>query len=156
MAGNAFAYTLEGGKWSGTPNSGCCAYIGLQLNTFTKGYDRIGILNGAGAWDASSANVLFEIGSGALTAQDTSDCGNSNDGWTQYSILFGYFLYANVYLNYCWTQHESPYQIQSVAGHELGHGIGLGDAPGCVLMEASGYCTDVPQQDDVNGVNALY
>ena len=157
MSGNAFAYTTEGGRWNNTPTSGCCAQIGLQFNHFTMGYDHDGVTNGAIAWDDSPANVTFNFGSGALTAQDTTNCGAGWDGQTQYSInIFGYFQYANVYLNYCLTQNESAYQIQSVAAHELGHAIGLDHAPGCVIMEDGGYCTDVPAQDDVNGVNALY
>jgi hypothetical protein len=158
FSGNALAYNLdEGARWYGTPGSGCCASINVQFNSFAKSYDRTGAQYGVSAWNASPANVVFNYASGALTIDDVNQCGVGWDGITYWGKnVFGYFMYANIHLNYCLTQSESITQIQGDAAHELGHAIGLDHASGCVLMEASGWCAVVPKQDDINGANALY
>lgn len=162
MSGNAFAYTTEGGRWNDTPTAGCCADIGVQFNSFAQGYDRTGFNNAISAWNSSPANVYLEIGTGALTVQDTSNCSASWDGITYENInVFGYFTYANAYLNSCSTKNYSASTIQGVAAHELGHAIGLGHQNGCVLMTPDTSTRDscginTPQQDDVNGINYLY
>lgn len=165
---SASAYNLLGIRWAGTPTSGCCAALNVQYaSTFQPG-DRDAFDNARGAWNGSSANVIFTSGSSALTVGDTV---NSSVGWdgitnstynTCPSPLTGYcFVSSNVYLNYYYTSGYTPSVSQGVAAHELGHAIGLDHYPYCDLM--NGYTPSRilcgiagPVLDDINGVNSLY
>jgi predicted Zn-dependent protease len=68
-------------------------------------------------------------------------------------------------LNAAKTQNLTRAQIQTVAAHELGHVLGLAhETTTCALMNPNpdymtffcGGWVNTPQQDDVNGVNAMY
>src|SRR5947209_3665985 len=78
LAGPANAYNLEGAKWAGTPNSGCCATIHASPNgaadssglNIMSSFDANGFRDALSAWNGSPANVLLDFHSGALTLYD--------------------------------------------------------------------------------------
>jgi hypothetical protein len=163
----ASAYHLLGGRWPNQPYSGCCANIYITYSgSFISSADRTGWDNGRFAWNnTASANIFFWTTSSCCTivAYDTNDTSTDSDGWTTlYPCGSCTYNYADLYLNYAFTKNYSSAEIQSVAAHELGHLAGLDHSSGCVLMNGStatrwGSCgINLPQTDDVNGVNALY
>lgn len=164
----AFAYSLEGPRWSSQRSSGCCATFNLQYASAFYSGDRAGYDNARSAWNGSPANVLFNSGSSSITADDTNNSSVGWDGITNYHWSACGFLwlskcfdYAHVLLNYSYTSHDSANTIKGIAAHELGHAIGLGHTNGCVLMtpytSTRNSCGIYgPVSDDVNGVNSLY
>ena len=163
LGGPANAYNLEGPKWSGTPNSGCCAYIHASPNgaadssglNIMSSFDADGFRN---AWNGSPANVILDFHSGALTLYDPTVSNVSWDGYTTWSYSGSSFNNAQVKLNTYYTRNESASEIQGVAAHELGHAMGIGHVSSCALMYPNTpRCgIDTPTSDDVNGINALY
>ncbi len=65
---------------------------------------------------------------------------------------------ANIYLNKFYLQSTLADVDIGVAGHEIGHAIGLDHADGNVLMTTTdrGRTVTYPQRDDINGVNSIY
>ncbi|MCL6561990.1 MAG: matrixin family metalloprotease [Firmicutes bacterium] len=64
-------------------------------------------------------------------------------------------------LNTYYTAGYSTTHVEAISGHELGHALGLAHNPTCpVLMNPDDAYTTcdiyTPQQDDINGVNAIY
>jgi len=59
------------------------------------------------------------------------------DGWcTIYDYNHDHNLdYADISINNYWTQSYSRNKVRSVAGHEFGHSIGLGDESGAQCLE---------------------
>lgn len=166
LGGPANAYNLEGAKWAGTPNSGCCATIHASPNgaadssglNIMSPFDAAGFRNALNAWNGSPANVLLDFHSGALTLYDPTVSNVSWDGYTTWSTSGGYFNNAQVKLNTYYTRNYSAAWIQGVAAHELGHAMGIGHVSSCALMYPNTpRCgIDTPTSDDVNGINALY
>jgi hypothetical protein len=146
-AASASAYTLEGPRWTNQPHSGCCANFVVHVLV-----------------QNSPANVVMRPTSTAeaMNAEDYYNSNTSEDGYTQYSYTGGSFTTADSNLNDYYVLHYSAGEAQSVGVHELGHAMGLGHAPGCVIMNAYtstrwGSChIDTPQSDDTNGINSLY
>ena len=167
IAPAAWAYTLAGPHWDGTPTSGCCATLNVQLSSSWYTVDKTAVTSAMTAWNDSPANVILQSANGSLTAGDTYDASASWDGITYWGwhLCYPYtrtcFSYANVYLNYYYTAHYSANTNKGIAAHELGHAMGLAHTSGCVLMTP--YTTTRnscgiygPVTDDVNGINALY
>ena len=152
MSTNAFAYALNGGKWSSSR-------ISINFSTSMQSYDKQGWIDGYTAWNNANTHIRFSANGGALIVHDTYRSDVTWDGITYYSInAFGYFTGVDTYLNYYYTQGYSRGTIQQVAAHELGHSVGLDHVNTCVLMNpvTGSRCGDIPRQDDINGVNHLY
>ena len=162
---NAFAYNLEGPKWANQPPPHtCCAHINVQESTAWYPNDQAAVNNGISAWNGSPNDILFyKVSSSPLYIDDTYNSSVGWDGITYYSWDGNnHFTSVKIYLNYYYTQNYVAAEIQGIAVHELGHGVGLAHAGGCVIMVGDTYTRwtvcriSTPQTDDNNGIDALY
>lgn len=155
----ASAYVLEGQKWNGTPNSGCCAYIHVNYQGNMLPGDRGGWDNAVAAWTSSPANIILQKLPGNLNVSDYNNPSDTRDGYTLAHWSGRYFTTSNSYLNGHFTNNYTAAQIEAVAVHELGHAMGLAHVPTCagIMYHVSTACPpSTPHQDDINGINALY
>lgn len=100
---------------------------------------------------------------------DLTDCG---DAWGRSTLAVTHFWYIGSRLteadivfnaNEPWDVYSAPWQFsvydfQRVAAHELGHALGLGheDRIASTIMRSIVGDITSPQQDDINGVAAIY
>lgn len=98
-----------------------------------------------------------------------TDCG---DVWGSTTLAMAHWWYTGTTLtqadivfntNESWNVYSTPWQssvidFQRVAVHELGHALGLGheDSIDATIMRTYAGDITIPQQDDINGVAALY
>ncbi|WP_165682857.1 zinc metalloprotease [Mycobacteroides abscessus] len=89
------------------------------------------IAKAASDWNAfgSTANIQKSGGSGppTLLIEDADDLGL---GWPAKYVRGRDGQPARIYLNRAYLENAEPEQIQGIIAHELGHSIGLSDAPG--------------------------
>ncbi|MDR0491403.1 MAG: matrixin family metalloprotease [Oscillospiraceae bacterium] len=87
------------------------------------------------------------------------------DGLTSITSSSGsYFSMVYCYLNTYYTAGYSTNMRRSVAAHELGHALGLGDLGTAFNALMNGYTpyrftywgVYTPQADDISGVNSIY
>jgi hypothetical protein len=110
---------------------------------------------------------------GMVVAFGATNCG---DAWgdTTLAICHTWYRGSEIFQtdivfnsNKSWNVYSTPWKaapwsgvgdFQRVAVHELGHALGLGHEDGGVAAIMRSYVGDVtiPQQDDINGVAALY
>jgi len=117
--------------------------------------------NGMNQWTTKTGNkVRFSESSSSSNILNTYDDDDGNYGicyrWTHW--LTGKLTKFEAYGNVNTTAGVSDTFRQSVATHELGHGLGLGHSDQVAVMN-----TDrdrnriyVPQTDDVNGILSMY
>ena len=177
------AYTLMGPKW---PQSGATFYVdipgsgGLWNTAFETAMNRwnaatpyfqFSIVHES--WDPCSNPSSGTVRNGAKF--DTMDCGvafgastlavthiwSSGDSIVQSGVVFNSTKVWDVYSGpYQGGGHAGVQDFARVAVHELGHSLGLGHENSLPSIMASavvvGSTIEVPQTDDVNGVQALY
>jgi len=114
-------------------------------------------------WNAASTPVNFQwSASYDIYCYEWYDSGTGMSGFTSHDTYEIYIFGASCGLNMYWTDDYDLNWRKSVAGHELGHALGLLHVSGAKLM--NGYDTTrcetygvfTPQADDINGVNAMY
>lgn len=154
----AYAYQLFGGRWSNSD-------IGNLTYYNFSGYSENP--TAATSWNNAGTKAKFYTSSpfSAFIFLKKENAGNNGvDGQAVLtpSPTANPYTSGETYLNSYYVDGYSSQKRQSVAAHEQGHLLGLAHESGCVLMnEATSSRYDscgvyTPQQDDINGVNAIY
>jgi hypothetical protein len=166
----AFAYSLEGARWAGTPTSGCCANIHVSPNgtsdssglNLMSSFDAQGFRDAVARYNGPGPNVVLCFCSGALKLYDPTVANVSWDGQTTWdtNLFSNTFSYANVKINTYYTRNDSATTIKGIAEHELGHAMGLAHNSTCgaaIMYPNTGGCrpSDLTS-DDIAGINSLY
>ena len=114
-------------------------------------------------WDSTATDVDFVRTTPVnVYCSITVESGAEWDGLTSITVQGSEITDADCYLNTYYTGSYTTNQRRSVASHEIGHSLGLDDTSGAVVM--NGYTDDrygeygvyTAQQDDIDGVNAMY
>ena len=117
------------------------------------------------AWTNTSAPGYFEESSGSWDPEInvTDDALDRGDVVAQmnYKCVDGYFDGNEVEIQYNTDVFgtRGPRELTIHGEHELGHAYGLDHVLGCRLMVQGEFkytCGDMPTQDDINGVKAVY
>lgn len=163
-AQSAAAYTKLGCKFNASGNS-----LRWQDDTTRVGY-ATPAQEAVTAWNSTSTQFnLAKVTSKANIDVTDGNAGNTGyDGLTTWDCSGGYFT-ATVHsmVNRYYADDYSGDARKSVLVHELGHALSLSDLQSpssCSSMSIMYYSSDryfdcnlsVPQQDDINGVNAQY
>lgn len=162
----AYAYVTYGGYVLTGGITGKTYYIDAT------GYWRDPYINAFNNWYNTSTPFSFSettsLGSSKIDCYTYSNANDNFNGYTELYIpgsgLTGYipssdWSFAKVHLNTASLSNTSNSYDNGVAGHEIGHSIGLfHNLSADVLMNTSagGRTVTTPQQDDIDGVNSLY
>lgn len=117
-------------------------------------------------WNSEDTPAYFTSGTSSdrdIRLYDVYDSSTSYDGKSQVYVDSNNHIYsAYSWINTYYMQNYSTHKAESVSTHELGHILGLAHESGAVVMNPytssryDDYNVYTPQQDDVDGVNALY
>lgn len=148
---------MRGDKWAAITNLTFCVSSGYGNHYWRW-------LDGLYYWDQTSTGFGYTTTCAAnvVSLLDANYSAVEWDGLAQITVIGTTTVNAWAYLNYFYTQTYDTNATISVAAHELGHVLGLNHEVGAVLMNVTTgdryYTLGVflPQQDDVNGINAMY
>lgn len=158
-----FAYNLWGYEWEDVdPLNYWYNYYDFEDDPDTMGC----WYYSAGDWNDTGTEVNYVL----ISYYPSPDvrCGKAYqsgvpwDGLCSITVQGTTIIYADVTINKYYTDSYSTNKKRSVTCHELGHAVGLGDSSGAVVMNGwTSYRYDTygiytPQQDDIDGVNAMY
>lgn len=155
-----YAYEVLGYKWSSST-------IRFYYENFNSARAKKYFVIGANGW--SSTNVNFTSGNSANYNIYCNEINYENvawDGLTNSKYSGKYFTRQTIQINQAQKKTwDSDGALQSVVIHEFGHGVGLDECSGAVIMnpytwgENSRYGTykiTTIQTDDKKGANAIY
>jgi len=151
------AYVLEPYYWKDGV-SGLTYKWGSNLQT-PGTVIRTDFENALSDWNGTPTPVWFSYSSrssntlNSYYVSDSSEYGVCNITYSGNEIL-----YFTAMVNAGNINIGKSNVARSAAGHELGHGIGLGHSTAIAIMNSNRDRTRIytPQQDDINGVNARY
>jgi hypothetical protein len=155
----AAAYSLEGCRWHGY-------LIDYYIYAPALPYATV-ITNAGNSWTQTPTKIfMVRVTTNTYNVLvDIYNFGNTGfDGITYYTCSAGYFSgHVETALNTYYTADYSSTGRQQVQAHEFGHSLGLGhNNSNCYTLmypSSSRYFTCgiyTPQQDDINGINAIY
>ena len=152
----AQAYNLSGGHLPTTSPS-------YKINGGSSA-SRTAWSAGVSDWNNAGAGVSPSTTSGSATValSEANDSSVSWDGITYWNNgANGVMTNVSAQLNAAYTAGYSASKREGVAAHEVGHTLGLAHSNSCVLMnpttpDRTNCGVYTPQQDDINGVRAIY
>ncbi len=152
----ASAYSLSGNQWASTPVYFKHVATGVNLTAFSSAFVDWKYNSDIDFYNSLSNPTLYD--------NNVYYSGVTWDGLCSSYFSGGYFTEAYCYLNTYYTDNYSADKRQSVAGHEIGHAIGLADLGSSSTSLMNGYTYNrydvngvyTAQTDDINGVNYLY
>lgn len=152
------AYTLIGYKWASVNPLYWYMENWVGYNT------RVAFTYSLQDWNAAGTKVHFQnSASYKVYLAEVNMSGVTYDGISYVTVQGTKIISDSSYLNMYYTDGYGTNKRRSVSGHELGHSVGLGEmTAGAELMNQytsvryDTYGVYTPQQDDINGVKAMY
>ena len=156
----ANAYNLLPYWWSNVTNLRACVQSGANTSTYSN--------QALSDWNATATDFGYvgDCSTPQITFNEVSLSPVPLDGWTTSYNSGSTYVKAEISLNWVHIQYYAPGAAQSVATHELGHGLGLNEVYGIYAVMNSGTCgtnsrwcwfgVETPVGDDIQGMNARY
>jgi hypothetical protein len=162
ISATAEGYELYGGFWSDEDDLKVCVSTSYIPSTGSHSFRWFSAAND---WEDDTTFDYSSTCSGEdILLTDFDVDSTSYDGVTIWlpDCCSGSYSYAGAQLNYHYTQNYEGNEVQSVAGHELGHIFGIDHDSGCILLHQStgiryGVCgVYTPQSDDIDAFEDIY
>lgn len=152
------AYDLSGVTWDSVDPLGYYMenWVGIKTRTaFTYSIED---------WNATDTPVNYQEDPANYKVYlcETEEPGVDWDGKCKIGYTGSRIDWATCMLNMYYTDDHAANKRRSVSGNELGHSLGLNHEDAAVLMNPytssryDKYGVYTPQEDDINGVNAMY
>ncbi len=151
------AYNLLGCQWSNADP------LHYYYDNWVSSNSKLAWQAAASSWNNSSNDISWNFSANYdVYSTEANDSGADWDGISIIDHSGSTINSATTYLNAFFTDNYSSNQRKSVAGHEFGHCLGLDERNAQVLMHPftdqryDNYNISTPQQDDLNGIAAMY